>query len=712
MIDQTLVSSGFDAEILFGERYVKYLLLNSIETGSMPLNITLPIPVENSDETKDLVINIYAPSDYERNYVPDPDADAPVAFSDDSFKIFIIGREDADADLQINVRADFYYDGEEYTDREIEIYTTFRLESDIDEAGNQSNTKLRIELVDLGGLFVIIALAIAGISKEEAMEQMKPFFDRSIDTGLVGSDKNVQSVFMKKFRETTSEPAAIGLYLNLKLKNGPEEDSFFGDRGNLDNAENFLPENEDIAFGMNGLIYPMISRDAFERMAEESPEGSGVFIHPIHEDPSDKDSKIIGKIKNINISPQSGNLIIDVHGDYKIDFLPDPDFHLYITLKPSVNSAGIIEWDMEYRVDLNPFLEIASLFLLTILSIIFGPGGMIAGGIIAGLVFGGQELIIEPLLSAAVADKGESMVDASFFDAIPNRLTIESRRWDPFYVTRHQIVAKTDILQITNSGIGFSGVAVLDKEHEAVNHVVIRKEERDDTGKIIALWYRVKDHENSGNDFVNIYPGTDREDFVKVEDPKGETNLYSLSIAQAESRIGEFRLLAYILYVAKKVYITHSQVDGILVIAEREINDNKKDLKNEFKKAAKELIREEQEEELRELSIEELENELDEDPTDEQIKERLDAKINDLAEEALKIYVDELLEEDHEQRNEETLRFDLPPEEMADLQMRRIMYLSKFVMIRREGMPYYRDRKDKSTADNLMSLPGYKPGEV
>jgi len=710
MIDQTLVSSGFDAEILFGERYIKYLLLNSIETGSLPLNISLPI--ETDDGIKDLVINIYAPSDYERNYVPNPGAVAPVAFSDDSFKVFIVGREDADADLQINIRADIYFDGEEYIDREIEIFTTFALESDTDDEGNQSNTKLRIELVDLGGLFITLALAFAGVSKDVAMEQMKPYFDRSIDTGLVGSDKNVQSVFMKKFSATQSQQSAIGLYLNLRLKNGPEEDSFFGDRGNLDNAENFLPENDDIAFGMHGLIYPMISRDAFERMAEEWPEGSGVFIHPIHEDPSDKESKIIGKIKNINISPQSGNLIIDVHGDYKIDFLPDPDFHLYITLKPSVNSDGIIEWDMEYRVDLNPFLEIASLFLLTILSIIFGPGGMLAGGIIAGLVFGGQELIVEPLLSAAVAEKGESMVDASFFEAIPNRLTIESRRWDPFYVTRHQIVAKTDILQITNSGIGFSGVAVLDKEHEAIDHIVIRDEERDEAGKLINLWYRVKDHDRSENDFENIFPGTDRGEFVKVEDPKGETNLYSLSIEQAESRIGEFRLLAYILYVAKKVFIARSQVDGILVIAQREINDNKRDLKNEFKKAAKEFIREEQEEELRELSIEELENELDEDPTDEQIDERLDIKINDLAEEALKIYVDEQFEEDHEQRNEETLRFDLPPEEMADLQMRKIMYLSKFVMIRREGKPYYRDRKDSSAADNLMSLPGYKPGEV
>ncbi len=75
----------------------------------------------------------------------------------------------------------------------------------------------------------------------------------------------------------------------------------------------------------------------------------------------------------------------------------------------------------------------------------------------------------------------------------------------------------------------------------------------------------------------------------------------------------------------------------------------------------------------------------------------------------LKVYADEELEADLNQKINETLRFDLPPEEMADLQLRKLMFLSKFVVIRRQGKPYYRDRKDRSTADNLMSLPRYKP---
>ncbi|MBK8553458.1 MAG: hypothetical protein IPL53_21290 [Ignavibacteria bacterium] len=77
MIDQSLVKSGFDAEVLFGNRYIKYLLLNSIETGGLPLNLDIPVPNEDTGEVKILTINIYVPEDYVRNYVPNSGAQIP-----------------------------------------------------------------------------------------------------------------------------------------------------------------------------------------------------------------------------------------------------------------------------------------------------------------------------------------------------------------------------------------------------------------------------------------------------------------------------------------------------------------------------------------------------------------------------------------------------------------------------------------------------------
>lgn len=705
MIDQTLVKSGFDVEVLLGARYIRYLLLNSIETGTLDLNMT--IPVDQGDGTsKDLTINIYAPNDYVRNYEVNAGADIPAGTSDAAFESRILIDDPAGADLHVIIVCDVNYDGNTYREQEIELFTTFTLETETDDEGNQKNAKMNISLVDIDGVFITLALAFAGITKEEALELMKPFFDRTIDLGLVGSDQNVQNVFMKKHDREDDHPRAIGLYMNLKLKDGPEPDSFFEERGDLDDAENFLPEDNDIAFGMPGSIYPLISSDAFQKMAEESPEGSGVFRYPIHKDFSDKESDVIGSIKSITITPQSGNLIIDVHGDYQVDILPDPDFHLYITLKPVIID-GMITWEMEYAVDLNPFLEIASFVILIILSALLGPGGFIAGGIIAALVIGGQEFIVEPYLANMIEQQGGAGMDASIFDAIPNRLTVERRRWDPFYITMHQILGRTDGLQITNNGIGFSGKAELDKQPEPVTHVVIRDEQRNEDGEIEAFMYRVKDHARSSNDFMTAYPASDRMDFVKVDDENGETDLYALTPDQIEDRIKDFRLQPLILYIAKKVHVVKSQIDGIMAISQREINDLESDLKNKFRNEENDRIRAEQGDELREEAIEELRDESDEEPTDEQINERLNEKINALSEEPLNEYIENELDSDLRRSVNERLRFDLAPEEMADLQQRNILFLKSFVIIRRQGKPYYRDRADHSKRDNLLSLPHY-----
>jgi len=36
MVDQDKITSGFDVEFMMGEEYIKYFLLTSMETGSIP----------------------------------------------------------------------------------------------------------------------------------------------------------------------------------------------------------------------------------------------------------------------------------------------------------------------------------------------------------------------------------------------------------------------------------------------------------------------------------------------------------------------------------------------------------------------------------------------------------------------------------------------------------------------------------------------------
>jgi len=720
MIDQSLIQSGFDAEINFNNRYIRYLLLTSIETGDFPLNLS--VPVETNGLPLNLEINIYVPEDYERNYDVNPAAPVPNVDAT-SLAISILFDDPLDADLKISIVADIAANGQSYGKQNIDMLTTFALKVDTDEDGNQTNATILIELIDVTGNIINAAVTAFGVSKEELLEKMKSQFDRSIPLGIVGDGQNVQKVTMQKIAEDADHDSVIALYVNLKLKSGPEDDGFLNDRGDIANAKNFLPSGDDIAFGMAGTIYENISTDAFERTAKETAKGSGEFTHPLHKDPNDANSDVIGKIKSISIYPQETTdgvftnvLVIEVHGEIiwdveilGVDIAPDPDFWVYIYLKPVINN-GILDWQASYDLEFDPvFKFLINLVLATIVGLLFGGGaGLIAGSILFLLLFVLEETVIEPLVINSLMSGSNSLVDASFFDAIPNRLTVETKRWDPFYKTNHQIVAKTEGIQINSDGMAFSGSVILDKQPQFVDHVVIRNEFRNADGIIEKLWYRVKDFGNYENDFVAEYSASDRLPFEKVQNDI-EDDLYALTLAEVADRLDQLKILSRILYRAKKVHIVHNQVDHILGIAQQEINETATALKKNFKDQTESQIRSDLGDSLKDDAITELTAELGQAPTDEQISDRVDQKISDLADDALDDYVRNELPGDLANRIETLLRFDLPPEEMAGFQARKILLLNSFEIIYRMGKPYYRDRPDSYKPDNLMELSHYIP---
>ena len=713
MIDQSRVQSGFDSEVLFGSRYIKYLLLNSVETGSLTTDMLIPVETDNGNVTLD--IKLYLPGDYQRVYTPNALASITDKVHPDSFNTAILLDDPSGADLRITMIADIHAaeTGQGMDGAVIDLFTTFRLTTEVDDAGNQKNAKININLVTIEGDIIDIAIALFNITRELIIEKMKPSFDRSIDLGIVGAGQNVQSIQTQKLPGDTVFDNAIGVYVNLKLRDGAEEDSFLPDRGDLSNALNFLPNEQDIAFGMPGGLFPKLGNDAFQKMAEETSEGSGNYTYPIHENPNDKESDVKGKISGISMYADNGTLVIDVSGEYFIDtplvdIIPDPSFDFYIYIKPEIND-GLITWKFDYDLDIGPLYEVLSVFIGVLLGIIFGPGGFIAGGILAAAVIGGQELIAEPIALNMIEDEAGSMVDASFFDALPHRLTVETRRWDPFYDTHHEIVAKTDAVQITHAGIGFSGVAILDKEPEPIYHLVIRNEKAGTDLQIEELWYRVTDFAAAANDFTSNFPASDRLEFVKVTGD-AETNLFALTPDECKDRIAQLKLLPMIPYTAKKVHLVNNQVDHILVVSNKEVSELTSSLKNTFLRNKKDDIRNTRLDEITEEAVQELTEENGTAPTQEQIDERVEEKISALAQPALDDYVEGSLETDLADAINEILRYDLPPELMADLQMSKIMFLNGFVIINRLGKLYYRDRADGIIPDNLMSLPGYTPG--
>lgn len=708
MVDQSLLQSGFDAEILLGPRYLKYLLLSSIETGS--LSTSVPIDDAGVD------ITIRPPEDYERLYEPHPDAEPlPPAVSSGAFETEILFDHPLEADLRVRTITDVRVraTGDELAEQFIDLFMTLTLETTVDEDGIPSEPRLRIEVVALElDTLLALALAAAGKTPEDVLPDVKEVVDRTIDFGVAGDDQRLQRIEVQKLRGSGDHPDALGVYLNLRLRGGPDEDAFLDDRGDLGDARNFLPPGEDLAFGMPGSIYPKLGADAKFRMAEETSPGSGEFRFPIREDPSDPDSEVKGKIKDVSVSALDGDALrIEVHGEFFVDFLPDPDFRFKFDVKPTIEDGLLTLPPAEVDLDVDLLGEL--LIAIAITGLVFGLGN---AGFMALVILGVQELIVEPgALERVSGQADEALQDASFLDALPHRVTAERRHWDALYATKHEVVSLLEAIQITDAGISFSGKAALDKEPDPIANAVIRTEQRGDENAISELWYRIRDILAIAPDFDQVFPATDRRDFERVTGD-AESDLVRLTLAQIRDRIGESRIRSRIGYVPKDIFVQENQIRLMRYISETEIGEQRRLLLEDFRERTRAQILAEQGDALLEQIREDLEQEGGEPPTDEQVEEELENRLDDLVAIAEETFVEDELPLLLEQAIQPLLRFDLDAPEFAALEDDDILIILGYQRIRRSDVggfsDYYRDRPDGDPSDNLMSLPRYVPTET
>ncbi len=171
---------------------------------------------------------------------------------------------------------------------------------------------------------------------------------------------------MQTLASSGDHPDALGVYLNLRLRNGPDDDEFLEDRGELADAENFLPPGEDLAFGLPGSLYPKLGADARFRMAEETSDRAAASFafrsartRPIRTARSGRGSRT---------SPcrRSGGdaLRIEVDGEAFLDNLPDPDFRFRFDIKPQIEDGLLTLPPAEHDLDVDLFGE----FLIAIAS--------------------------------------------------------------------------------------------------------------------------------------------------------------------------------------------------------------------------------------------------------------------------------------------------------------------------------------------------------
>ena len=518
MFDRSLVTSGFDVEVLISEDYIGYLLLAQVEAGFLSLNVSFVDPATGHE----IDVAIHPPTDYERRYAPHPEAVQPEP-QNGSLAVRLLPDGDV-AFLFLLAWVTVTDVTAGVTEGPLPAGMNFDLEvvpGSVSAAGFESGHRLKLTLV---GFDPTTASILEGRNVDVPTVEQAVRDELPSDTPLgVAQGQQVHQIRLRKFVDGTQN--SLGIYVNLALKSSPDE--FVEARGDVAEAQNFRPAAAPIAFATSPELFALLGPDAMARQAEPNKEGDG-WRYPLRENPLDPESDEIGRIKGISVGPEllpasslpTGRLLIDVHGEYT-DAAGDPDFHLQLFFTPERDADGVVTWDLDVDVDLGLLATVLLIAVGIGLTLLFGPGLGWGSTLLIGSVLGVavlKGLIAEPIAARIVGDRIDEETQASILDVLPFKLPGARRRWDPFYVTEHLIVGLVDErVVVDGDGIAFVGARLaLDKQPVPVDHVVIRDEERDG-GDVTALRYRVDDFPGLTADLEAIAPGTDRLGYSRAD---------------------------------------------------------------------------------------------------------------------------------------------------------------------------------------------------
>ena len=163
------------------------------------------------------------------------------------------------------------------------------------------------------------------------------------------------------------------------------------------------------------------------------------------------------------------------------------------------------------------------------------------------------------------------------------------------------------------------------------------------------------------------------------------------------------------LCIPQRVHLEHNTIRQLLVLSQREIDEQRSAAIDAFRTAEDRRIRDEQGDEITQQETDALRNDLGREPTQEEIDEAVDAAVSALVDDAEVDYEATDLSDDADPLIAGVLRFDLVPAEFAKLQGAGVLAIAGKEIIRMaSGTVYYRDRPDFFFRDNLLALRRYR----
>lgn len=708
-IDQSKVRSGFDAEVLLGEGYLRMLLGTALDAGLIPAETQL---------TSQTIALALVPQEF-RLYTPTTDSnDVERATHADAFKTEILFEHPLGANIKVRLMIG-PKSGSAILD--VDLFVKVDLVKTFDEDNALSNVAMDIHVVDFDSsqLSFILGQRDPPYTKEELLDKLKSFVDRQLDIGGVSKFKRVEDVAIQWHEADDHHPACLGVYINIHMRNGDPEEDFLPRRGDTVQARNFLPQGEDMAMASRPGIYADMALDVYSETAV--PNGIGGFEHAFRKSLLNPNSKRLGDLHSVKVGrippqmvnnfpiPQNG-LRITVEGDIQdpID-LTNTDLTYTIDLRPKLASDGQLEWNTTFNADVDAVFEFITLWAVALLGILLGPYGAL---IALGVVFV-AELGVGIGITLYKEDSVREKANAKLADIIPDRLTIKTRRWDPFYATLHQVVTKPTQAEFNERGFMMTGKAFIGRQLVPPVNTIIRDEVRDTQGTLTGMRYQIDDFETVLVDSVMDAPGVNRRTF-DAPAPDAEQDLWALSLEAFEQRKNDPEgplVLTRIPYFEAAVYIRGHQIDQVLCISGYEIEQIQDSIREQIREQGREGIRAHHGDEIRTQVI----NDLGPDATEEEIEAEVDKRIEDRLKAAMDKYQSpEPLQMTFNGDLQPFLRFDVSPEELVLLQNKEVILLDSAVRAvhGRRVSDYTRDRPDPGPdgkEDNLLNRPKYKP---
>jgi len=711
-IDQSKVRSGFDVEALLGEGYLRMVLGTALDAGL--------IPPEATFSTRTLQLGL-VPQEF-RMYEPTPFLNGEARGSHpDAFKTEILFGHPLGANVRVRVQVG-QNQGSPAVD--LDLFVKVDLIKETDAEGGLASLSLDFSVVDLDSSLLSFILSEAVLTKDELLAKIQEKVHGPIDMGGIAKNKRVEDVDMKWLEPVGNHPACLGIYVNIRMRNGDEDEDFLPRRGDLLQARNFLPADQDIAMATRPGMYADMEKDVFSLTAV--PNGVGGFEHALRKSLFNPESTRLGDLHSVSVGPippmstgsgapipQNGLRIV-VDGDVRdpID-LTNTDLTYTIDLRPKLEDDGSLGWETSFNASVDAVFEWTTVWAAGLLGILLGPGAALA---LLGIVFV-AELGVGIGITLYKEDSVKKKADAKLADAIPDRLTIKTRRWDPFYATLHQVVTKPTLALFNNKGFMMCGHAFIGRQLVPPVDTVVRDELRDALGNLSGMRYQISDFEKVNEDGQLLAPGTHRRPF-SLADP-ADPSLWPLSLEQFESRKNDPEgplVRTKIPYFEASVHIRGHQIESVLCLSETEIEAVQKEIRDQAAAVRLADITADHGADVTQDVIDDL----GPGATQEEIDAEVEKRLRKLLKKSMDSYVSPApLTLAFQGRLRPFLRFDVTPEELVLLQKKEVVLLDSSVRAvdAKRVRDYTRDRPDPEPGpagdhDNLLNRPKYTPSET